>query len=186
MLADGLVKQAQRAGTSVPPELERLADIARHAIKTCRDIARGLSPLGGTRGGITEALRELASRLSGPPGPQISLTLDLHAPVAISREASEHLYRIAQEALSNAIKHSAAGTVEVRLEVDAYSVRLRVLDDGSGPPANAAESAGLGLRTMQDRAEAMGARFSIAARHDGGTAVICEAPQRVALSLISR
>src|SRR5438876_2772 len=82
------------------------------------------------RSGLTEALRDLTDRVGGPPGPRISLTLDLHAPITTSREASEHLYRIAQEALTNAMKHSGAGTVEVRVDVDDHTVRLRVLDDG--------------------------------------------------------
>ena len=179
MLADGLVNQAKRSGTAVPPQLARLADIARHAIKSCRDIAHGLSPLGGTPGGISEALRELAARLGGPPGPRISLTLDLQAPVAIPREASEHLYRIAQEAVANAIRHSGAGTLEVRLEVDSHLTRLSVLDDGCGPAAHPADSTGLGLRTMQHRAEIIGAHLSIAERAGGGTALTCEVPQDV-------
>jgi signal transduction histidine kinase len=158
-------------------ELDRLANMARQAIVTCRDIARGLSPLGGPRSGLTEALRDLTDRLNGPPGPRISLTLELHAAVAISRESSEHLYRIAQEALTNAMKHSHAATVEVRLDVEVESIRLRVLDDGVGPPDPPIRSSGLGLQTMRDRAAAIGARLSVTARHEGGTAVICEAPQ---------
>jgi signal transduction histidine kinase len=177
MMADGLAKQIERSGAPVPPELERLASMARHAITACRDIARGLSPLGGPRRGLTEALRDLTDRVAGPPGPHVSLTLDLHAPISTSREASEHLYRIAQEAVTNAMKHSEAATVEVRLDVDDHTVRLRVLDDGVGPPEPSATSSGLGLQTMRDRAAAIGARLSVVARHDRGTAVICEAPQ---------
>jgi two-component system, NarL family, sensor histidine kinase UhpB len=179
MLADGLLRQAVRTGAPMPPELDRLADIARHAVKTCRDIAHGLSPLGGTRGGLAEALRDLTARLTGPPGPQISLTLELHTPLAVSHEAGEHLYRIAQEALANAIKHAGADTVQVRLEADTHAVRLRVLDDGSGPSPRMSETPGLGLRTMRDRAEAIGGRLAVTARHEGGTAVICEAPQNL-------
>jgi signal transduction histidine kinase len=177
MLADGLAKQIERSGLQVPLELDRLASMARQAIVTCRDIARGLSPLGGPRSGLTEALRDLTDRVAGPPGPRVSLMLDLHAPITISREASEHLYRIAQEAITNAMKHARAATVEVRLDVDPNAIRLRVLDDGVGPPDPAVKSAGLGLQTMRDRAAAIGARLSVVARHEGGTAVICEAPQ---------
>jgi signal transduction histidine kinase len=177
MLADGLAKQMARSGLPVPEELERLASMARHAITSCRDIARGLSPLSGARSGLTEALRDLTDRAGGPPGPRVSLTLDLHAPITTSREASEHLYRIAQEALTNAMKHSRAETVEVRLDVDAHTVRLRILDDGVGLSEGSTESSGLGLQTMRDRAAAIGARLSVVARHERGTAVICEAPQ---------
>jgi len=177
MMADGLAKQIARSGVPVPPELERLAGMARHAITACRDIARGLSPLSGARSGLTEALRDLTDRFGGPPGPRVSLTLDLHAPINTSREVSEHVYRIAQEALTNAMKHSAAATVEVRLDVDTHTIRLRVLDDGVGPPDPPSRSSGLGMQTMRDRAAAIGGRLSVVARHERGTAVICEAPQ---------
>ena len=177
MVADGLAKQIERSGGSVPLELERLANMARHAITTCRDIARGLSPLSGARSGLTEALRDLTERVNGPPGPRVTLSLDLQTPIATSREVSEHLYRIAQEGLTNAMKHSSADTVEVRLDVDDHTVRLRVLDDGVGPPDPAVGSSGLGLKTMRDRAAAIGGRLTVVARHDRGTAVICEAPQ---------
>jgi signal transduction histidine kinase len=177
MLAEGLVMQARHDGAPVPAEIDRLAQIARHAIKSCHDIAHGLSALGGMLGGLTEALRGLVARLGGPPGPRITLTLALRSAITIPREASEHLFRIAQEALANAVKHSGAQRVEVRFEADPQSVRLVVLDDGSGPPADATGSAGLGLRTMHSRAEAIGASLSIAARNGGGTILICEAPQ---------
>jgi two-component system, NarL family, sensor histidine kinase UhpB len=177
LLADGLAKQIERSGSPVPTELERLASMARRAITTCRDIARGLSPLSGARSGLTEALRDLTDRANGPPGPRVSLCVELHDPLTTSREVSEHLYRIAQEGLTNAMKHARAETVEVRLDVDAHTVRMRVLDDGVGPPDPAVSSSGLGLKTMRDRAAAIGGRLSVVARHERGTAVICEAPQ---------
>jgi signal transduction histidine kinase len=177
MLADGLAKQIQRSGSPAPAELDKLASLARQAIVTCRDIARGLSPLRGPQSDLTEALRDLTARLAGPPGPRVSLTLNLHAPITLSRESSEHLYRIAQESITNAMKHAKAATVEVRLDVDAEAIRLRVLDDGVGVPDHPLQSSGLGLRTMRDRAAAIGARLTVVPRHEHGTAVICEAPQ---------
>ena len=177
MLADGLAKEIGRSGAPVPPELEQLASMAKHAITTCRDIARGLSPLSGARSGLTEALRDLTDRVNGLPGPRVSLFVELHDPLTTPREVSEHLYRIAQEGLTNALKHARAESVEIRLDVDAHTVRLRVLDDGIGPPDPAVRSCGLGLKTMRDRAAAIGGRLSVVARDEQGTAVICEAPQ---------
>jgi signal transduction histidine kinase len=186
MLADGLLKQAAREGSIVPPELTRLAVIAREAIKTCRDIAHGVSPLGGAQGGLIDALRELTQRLSGPPGPGIALTFDLQATIDISHEASEHLYRIAQEALANAIKHSGATAVQVRLEVDTDSVRLRVIDNGRGFATLPSAAKGLGLRTMRSRAHAMGGRLSIGAPEGGGAVLTCEVPQHSASRVAAR
>jgi signal transduction histidine kinase len=176
MLAEGLLMQAANNGAQAPPELERLAHVARHATRTCREIARGMSPLGGARG-LPDALRELVARLCGPPGPQVSIVLGLHDSVSVPREASEQLYRIAQEALANAIKHSGAASVQVWLDVNAEMVRLRVIDDGRGSQPVPQVSQGLGLGTMRDRAEAIGGRLTITSRQDGrGTAVTCEVP----------
>jgi len=180
MLAEGLLKQAARESRIVPPELMRLATIAREAIKTCRDIAHGVSPLGGTQGGLIEALRALTARLGGPPGPGIGLTFDLQATIDITHEASEHLYRIAQEALANAIKHSGATSVQVRLEVDTDTVRLRIIDNGRGFASSSPAAKGLGLRTMRSRAQAMAGRFSVGAREGGGAVLTCEVPQHIA------
>jgi signal transduction histidine kinase len=179
MLADGLAKQVARSQSPVASELERLAKVARHAINTCRDIARGLSPLGGTQAGLAEALRDLSDRTAGPPGPGVSLTVNMHAPITTSREVCEHLYRIAQEALTNAMKHSGAAIVQVRLDVDSDTIRMSVLDDGTGIADQPADSFGLGMRTMRDRAAVIGARLSVGARRDRGTAVVCEAPQQL-------
>jgi two-component system, NarL family, sensor histidine kinase UhpB len=176
LLAEGLLMQAANRGASAPAELERLAHVARHATRTCREIAHGMSPLGGARG-LPEALRDLAARLCGPPGPEVSICLSLGDPVSVPREASEHLYRIAQEALANAIKHSGAGSVQVWLDINSAGVRLKVIDDGCGPQAASSVSEGMGLSTMRDRAEAIGGRLTITSRPErSGTAVICEVP----------
>ena len=185
MLADGLAKRAENSQLPPAAELRRLAGIARHAIESCRDIARGLAPFSAARGGLPEALRELADRACGPPGPHVALTLDLDGSMAISREASEHLYRIAQEALTNAIKHARARSVQISLEAEAGTVRLRVVDDGDGLSDPLTGSSGLGLQTMRDRAAAIGARLSVAAAHDRGTAVICEVARQPELSAVS-
>ena len=180
MLADVLAKRAGRSQAPASEDLQRLAGITRHAIQSCRDIARGLSPLSGASNGLAEALRDLTERASGPPGPKVTLTLNLSAPLTLAREASEHFYRIAQEALANAIKHSGAASVEVSLDADTDNVRLRVLDDGSGMPERPSGPAGLGLQTMHDRAAAIGARLVITPGRTSGTAVTCEVGQQVA------
>src|SRR6185295_7625798 len=101
--AEGLLMEAELAGAPAPPELARLAEVARHATRACREIAHGLSPLGG-RNGLPDALRNLGARLTGPPGPEISVAMRLDAALTLPQESMEHLYRIAQEALANAMK----------------------------------------------------------------------------------
>jgi signal transduction histidine kinase len=84
-----------------------------------------------------------------------------------------HLYRIAQEALSNAMKHGKANHVTISLRKDDGLVRLVIGDDGNGMP-KATSSSGMGLRTMKYRAELIGARLEMAPRPSGGTIVSCD------------
>jgi signal transduction histidine kinase len=189
MLAEGLLLLSSDGSSPDSADLERLANIARHATRTCREIAHGMSPLGGARG-LPDALRALAARLCGPPGPEVSIVLGVDNTVPLSRDIAEHLYRIAQEALANTIKHSGANVVQIWLDINAEMVRLRVIDDGCGPNGGQGLTDGLGLITMRDRAESIGGRLTICARQDRrGTAVVCEVPFRAASTsrmLVSR
>ena len=178
MFARSLAVQARQAGWSIAADLLRLAEIASQAIKSCRAIARGLSPLSETRGGLVEALRDLTERVATPGGCTISFTVEELAPLAIPWEARNHLFRIGQETLSNALKHGQPSTIEVRLEVGPKLVRLAVSDDGRGIDASA-PAGGLGLETMRYRAASIGGQLRIAANVSGGTTVICECPQPI-------
>jgi signal transduction histidine kinase len=189
LLAEGLLMQEDHNGLPPTRELDRLAQVARHATRTCREIAHGMSPLGGTHS-LPDALHALATRLCGPPGPRIVVDLDRQAAARLGREVSEHLYRIAQEALANAMKHAAAATIQLRLQGLAGGVRLQVSDDGAGSPATAPPTSGIGMSTMRDRAEAIGATLTITPRATGrGTVVICDVPsdaQGLGRQLMSR
>ena len=85
------------------------------------------------------------------------------------------IYRVAQESLTNAMRHAHASRVQVALAADDFSVRLVVADDGVGPPATESAAAG-GLRFMRERAIDVGARLIVAARRGGGTAVALVVP----------
>ena len=89
-----------------------------------------------------------------------------------------HLYRIAQEATHNAIRHGRAGRVTIRLTGGDDGVALTVTDDGVGLPDDAAEHGGMGLRIMHHRANTIGARLDVRRRARGGTEVACLLPQR--------
>ncbi len=87
------------------------------------------------------------------------------------------MYRIAQEAVQNALKHSGASAIEIELWIHPDKVRLAILDDGRGLPAESALGIGIGMRTMRFRASAIGAKLVIGHREGGGNSVVCEVPQ---------
>jgi signal transduction histidine kinase len=88
------------------------------------------------------------------------------------------VYRIAQEAVANAIKHANASRIDIAVFVDPKMLELQVTDDGCGLNSVRMESKGLGLQTMRDRANNIGATLLTKTQPSGGTAIICQVPQR--------
>jgi signal transduction histidine kinase len=90
--------------------------------------------------------------------------------------AATHLYRIAQEAVSNAIKHDKAGEVAIQLQTAGERTSLSVHDNGVGFPKAIPKQEGMGLRIMQSRAGMIGGSLSIEKGPAGGTTVLCAVP----------
>jgi PAS domain S-box-containing protein len=168
--------RAENSGTQAA-ELERAYEVAKHALQSSQTIARGLSPIGAAKGGLITALRDLISRLQSPSGPAIRISVAEMAPLGLGPTVTDHLYRIAQEALSNALKHAHAKSINLTLDRERDHVRLEICDDGRGVRAPGRNPAGLGLRTMQYRASVIGARYETTAVKPHGTRVSCECPQ---------
>jgi PAS domain S-box-containing protein len=177
LLIAALINTARAAKSPHAADLERAYEVLQHAQQTCQAIARGLSPLGPTEGGLIGALRDLVSRLKGPSRPTVDISVSEVSRLGLSPAATDHLYRIAQEALANALKHANARSIKIMLDVQPKRVRLEICDDGQGLKLPGQNSRGLGLRTMQYRASVMGARFEIAPFRPSGTRVICDCPQ---------
>ena len=175
LLASGIAAQAQRDERVDPAALQRLAAIASDAVMQCRAVSHGLMPLNEARGNLAGALASLADSVDGSSC-AVSFTHDAAAELGLPAESCDHLYRIAQEALTNALRHAHARTIGLRLRVSTREVSLEVSDDGRGP--GPAQGGGLGLQTMRFRAAALRGRLSIHAADRGGTVVRCTCPNR--------
>ena len=180
MLASALASSERKAGRPGAERIAQLEELTRRAITTCRAVARGLSPLGYTSGGLIEALEEMVSLQRETYGTDARFEAIHGAPLRVGTDTADHLYRIAQEAVTNARRHSHAPLIEVTLDIEPDSVRLEVLDNGTGLPPAAAGSTGMGLRIMRYRAGMIGAQLSIGPGDHGGTLVACECPQPAA------
>ena len=176
LLARGIAGEAGKQASPLAQDLDRLAMIASRAIETCRSLARGLSPAGEVQGGLVPALQELATRISATHGVEVCFRNSLDAPLALQPGIDDHVYRIGQEAIVNAVKHSRATQVEVTLSASADRARLQIRDHGRGLAAADFSSTGLGLRIMRYRASLIGARYSIGPAQPSGTTMICEWP----------
>ena len=177
LLLAAMARSARDALALEPSDLDRAQDVARHAIQSCRSIARGLSPVAETQGGLIAGLRDLVVRLKTPSGPSVDFTATEASRLGLSAAVADHLYRIAQEALSNALRHSHAHSITVRFAVEPELVRLEICDDGDGMRLPGTRLRGLGLRTMRYRADVIGARLQIERSGTAGTCVVCDCPQ---------
>ena len=162
----------------------RITELLRQAIEQSRGLARGLYPMGLETRGLPSALRELADTVQQTWGVQCVLDcsgfpLDRdEIPIAeINLEAATNLFRIAQEATNNAIRHADPDQIRIELARGNGVVLLQVTDDGKGIPEQLpAENHGMGLRSMKYRASMMGASLSIQMAPGGGTSVACRLP----------
>ncbi len=182
--ARALATRAEREKQPISASLVQLAALAASCIQAARRIAQGVSPLGDADGSLQGALEVLASR-SSVGGTTVRFRPHLQSPLTLDLETRNHLYRIAQEAVQNALKHSHAGNVEITLWVHARGVRLTIDDDGVGLSAGGAPGRGLGMRTMHFRASSIGARLSVESRGTGGVSIVCELAQPKAMAAIA-
>ena len=151
-------------------EAARLAELIHQSVEESRDIAKGLHPVVMDAEGLVSALHELAARSTG----SISCRLRCEQKVTITDNGvALHLYRIAQEAVTNALKHSAARSITVSLRLRQNLLSLSVADDGCGLPDSHHSAHGMGLRLMKYRADVIGAEFAIGPRKNHGTRMTC-------------
>ena len=124
--------------------------------------------------GLGPALESLAARLSVPDGPSVTVTVQ-SGRLDLTSEIETVLYRIAQEALTNAIKHADAAALHVELVREEDAVRLRIADDGRGFAADDATDR-LGLRGMRERVALLGGQLSINTKPGAGTVLVATIP----------
>jgi PAS domain S-box-containing protein len=158
-----------RDPTQVPAKLAALRDLQREALAEMRALIFELRPGNVEEHGLIQALRTHSASLSGRIG--LPVVVEGELPERPSIETEETLYRIAQEALHNVVKH--AGAREVRLDVNrvADSVRLRVVDDGRGFDPSSVPDGHLGLAGMRSRAERLGGTLTVTAAPGRGTTI---------------
>jgi PAS domain S-box-containing protein len=151
---------------------ERIFELVRKAIEDARRMARGLSPINEGPEGLMEALRELAAQTAELKG--VRCRLNCRGTVLVPDSVvAGHLYRIAQEAVNNAIKHGRSRTITVSLRHTDGRLILAVLDDGRGIGPLSPNRKGLGLRIMQYRAGLIRGTLDVAPRQARGTEVVC-------------
>jgi signal transduction histidine kinase len=176
-LASQVLAEKLPEGAPVRADARRLAELIEDGIALARGVAKGLYPVELQSDGLMQALENFTASTSEMFG--IQCHFECPSPVLIENPSTAaHLYRIAQEAVSNALRHGHATRIEVVLEESDSEIRLRVSDNGAGLPDPLPTHDGMGLRTMTDRAGSIGGQLSILPGVMGGAEVVCMAPGR--------
>jgi two-component system, NarL family, sensor histidine kinase UhpB len=165
---------SRRAPDDLRGDLEELREAARHGAEEVRTIARRLRPEALDELGLQSALLALCSAVSERAG--LRIVRDLERDLPLNAEQELVIYRVAQESITNVVRHARATTLHVTLRRDdAGGVLLVVRDDGVGLPPDA-EKASNGLRGMRERALLVGAEITIGPARPQGTEVALRLP----------
>ena len=158
-----------------PKPLRQLQEFIDQSAQEARRLSHSMYPMVIDVYGLSRGLPQLCAEFSTQSGVRCECQVEIgaHTPPA---DAPIHLYRITQEALANAVRHARPSRVDVALVQDADALILTISDDGIGIDPAQSKGEGMGLHTMQHRAQAIGARLEIGARATGGTEVRCILP----------
>jgi two-component system NarL family sensor kinase len=167
--------------TATKQFLREIEILRNQSVELCKDVSNlshQLHPPTLLRLGLRPAIRNLCEQVNGH-GVTVTYAIEDDLP-SVSDEVSLSLYRVAQEALRNAQKHSQANSVHVELKSEGSCVSISVQDNGCGFMPGATLTHGLGLSSMADRTQRIGGSFSVSSSPGSGTTVTANAPIEIA------
>ncbi len=169
LLLSGVLASHAGAEPVLCKELQQVVAILRESIASCRSLAAVTSPAATARGGLAAALAALCARLARQYGISIRPHLRVES-LPIGDFVADHLYRISQEAITNAIKHAGARKIGMLMRVRLRRLSICVTDDGVGFAVDRPH-AGMGLKIMRYRAAVIGASLHVSRQKERGTRV---------------
>lgn len=175
-----LEQKLQARNTGEARDAGAIERLLNGAIQQARNLARGLHPVDLEARGLMSALQELAESVRTVYGVRCSCRFR-HTVLVHNHTVATHLYRIAQEAIANAIKHGHCSQIWVALDGDQERFALTVRDNGRGFPARPKKKGGMGIHLMNYRARALSATLDIRRLPRGGTVVTCRLRRPVLL-----
>ena len=173
------VLEAKLSDQSLPEAVEaaRIVEMVNQAIDNTRQLARGLHPVTAEDTGLMSALGKWTGEVEDLF--HISCRFECERPVLIHDvNVATHLYRIAQEAVNNAIRHGKSKEIVIRLSARNGAGTLTIQDDGTGFAADPVKQPGVGLSIMNYRADIVGGALKVQPNEDRGVTVTCLFPSR--------
>ena len=175
-MSSALTRSIESREVGAGDQADRICSLAKDAVRQARGLARGLVPVDLKAEGLMAALEGLAANVSEVF--KVNCRFECPRPVLIHDNAiATHLYRIAQEAANNALRHAHAANIVIRLEEGEGQIVLSIGDDGPGLPDDLDRMKGSGLRIMSYRARMIGGSLDIGRGPQGGTCVACRLPR---------
>ena len=172
LLSQALVGKIKNAAPALVKPAQEITRQIRETITQTRLLSHNLSPVPLAADGLMLALSELTAGTQALAGIQCAFLCA--QPVLLpDAQAATHLYRIAQEAVNNSLKHSGAGKIEISLADQAGAWHLAVQDNGRGFSPDSERNSGLGLRLMRYRAQLLGASLDIDSGPRQGARISC-------------
>ncbi|MCB1624865.1 MAG: PAS domain-containing protein [Pseudomonadales bacterium] len=173
LMMRSVVVQLRKENSAVRADVEDIIGLVNAAIESTRAMARGLSPVGAAGGGLVAGLRSLAARGLERFGVHTNFTTRLEVPLSIDDCSAGHLYRIAQEAFTNSVRHGRVTEVQIDLHTYADGLQLTISDNGRGFDPHTLRGDGMGLKLMRYRAQMLHGDLTVDTSDSGGVAVQC-------------
>lgn len=167
-----LEQKLERQSIKEAANAKEIAQLVNEAINQTRQLSRGLHPVSLDEDGLMSALQALAATTQNVFGVSCAFRCGHRVPVK-DATAAIHLYRIAQEAITNAIRHGDTKQILIELSAGPAGATLTVENDGKDFPARLPKTRGMGLQVMGYRAEMIGGALQVQPREGGGTKVMC-------------
>jgi PAS domain S-box-containing protein len=171
LMLRALATRIQKQCPESVDQVNEIVVLVNQSIETARTLARGLLPVNTDGGGLSFSLRALADRSRALYGFEVDFWAEVVPELILGEATASHLYRIAQEALTNTARHGRASAVAIYLLVTKNRFLLRISDNGVGIGETGKSGSGMGLKIMKYRAGMIGARFEIAPNYPHGTVV---------------
>ena len=173
LAAQVLREKLANRGAGEVPDADKVVRYLEEGIDLTRNLARGFFSPELDADGLSVALQGLAANVTERFG--VACTFEGNDAVRVrDSTTATQLYRIAQEATTNAVKHAHPTKIDIELARKGQRLTLAVSDDGRGFPEKLPEPPGLGLRLMAHGAALIGGKFSVQRNRNGGTVVICK------------
>jgi PAS domain S-box-containing protein len=172
LLCASLQQEIKISAPQFADPLKNIGSELHNVIRQIRMLSHGLAPVSFEDTGLTEALRRLASNTSAAARVQCEFE-EAANDIACDSDIAAQLYRIGQEAVTNALKHSRASKIRISLQSNRDRTELSVSDNGQGFPQLPSNGHGLGMHAMKYRADVIGAELHIASEAGKGTSITC-------------